>query len=180
MPAILALLTSIPSPFPSTATVAEVALGSIVAAQALAPLAPPCWREVDSPTARRERSVLLTFSHHDAYNQRYRLKCPLRSCLSTVYGGFLKSMLRIRLRRVGAKKRPSYRIVIADSKSPRDGAFLEVVGTYDPMQDPPAIRLDEEKALHWLRQGAQPSEPVARILTKLSLTERVKASEGTD
>jgi len=88
-------------------------------------------------------------------------------------------MVRIRLRRVGAKKSPSYRIVIADSKAPRDGAFLGVIGTYNPMHDPPEIRLDEEKALYWLRQGAQPSEPVARILNKLSVTERVKASEGT-
>ncbi len=88
-------------------------------------------------------------------------------------------MLRIRLRRVGAKHKPSYRIVVADSKSPRDGAFLEVIGTYDPMQDPPAIRLDEEKARHYIARGAQPSEPVARFLAKLSLTEKVKASEGT-
>lgn len=88
-------------------------------------------------------------------------------------------MLRIRLRRVGAKKAPSYRIVVADSKSPRNGAFLENIGIYDPMQDPPAVRLDEEKALHWLRRGAQPSEPVARILNKLHVTERVKAREGT-
>lgn len=80
-------------------------------------------------------------------------------------------MLRIRLRRVGAKGAPSYRIVIADSNAPRNGAFKEIIGIYDPMQDPPYIRLDEEKAKKWLSQGAQPSEPVARILKKLSATE---------
>ncbi len=89
-------------------------------------------------------------------------------------------MLRIRLRRVGAKGAPSYRIVIADSNAPRNGAFKEIIGIYDPMQDPPYIRLDEEKAKKWIGVGAQPSEPVARILKKLSGMERVKASEGTD
>ena len=88
-------------------------------------------------------------------------------------------MLRIRLRRVGAKHFPSYRIVVADSKSPRDGRFNEIIGTYDPMKDPPEVRLNEEKAIHFLRNGAQPSEPVARILKKLNVIERVKGSEGT-
>lgn len=73
-------------------------------------------------------------------------------------------MLRIRLRRVGAKKRPSYRIVVADSRSPRNGSFVDQVGRYDPMTDPPTIVLDEEKAREWLRKGAQPSEPVQRFL----------------
>ncbi len=89
-------------------------------------------------------------------------------------------MLKIRLRRVGAKKAPAYRIVVADSNAPRNGAFKEIIGFYDPMRDPPEIRINEEKAREWMRLGAQPSEPVARILKKLSLTERAKASEGTD
>ena len=88
-------------------------------------------------------------------------------------------MLRIRLRRVGAKKAPSYRIVVADAKSPRDGAFKEIIGFYDPLKDPPEVRLDEEKAAQWLREGAQPSDPVARILAKRDLIERVTADEGT-
>ena len=75
-------------------------------------------------------------------------------------------MLRIRLRRVGAKKRPSYRIVVADSRSPRDGAFVDLVGRYDPMTDPPTIVLDDQKISDWLQKGAQPSEPVERILRK--------------
>jgi len=73
-------------------------------------------------------------------------------------------MLRIRLRRVGAKKRPSYRIVVADARAPRDGSFVDQVGHYDPMTDPPTIVLDDAKVQEWLRKGAQPSEPVERIL----------------
>ena len=72
-------------------------------------------------------------------------------------------MLRIRLRRVGKKHRPYYRIVVADSTSPRDGAFVDWIGQYDPLVDPPKVTLDEEKAIAWLRKGAQPSEPVQRI-----------------
>ncbi len=87
-------------------------------------------------------------------------------------------MLKIRLRRVGAKKAPSYRIVVADSRSPRDGRFKEIIGFYDPLRDPPEVRLDEEKAILWLRRGAQPSQPVAGFLKKLKVLERVKANEG--
>jgi len=72
-------------------------------------------------------------------------------------------MLRIRLRRVGKKKQPSYRIVVADSRKPRDGAFVDHLGHYDPLQSPPAIRLDKVRALEWIQKGAQPSEAVQRI-----------------
>ncbi len=78
-------------------------------------------------------------------------------------------MLRIRLARVGKKKRPAYRIVVAEAKSPRDGAYLEWIGTYDPMQNPPAITLKQDRALHWLSLGAQASDPVQRILDKNGL-----------
>ena len=81
-------------------------------------------------------------------------------------------MLRIRLRRVGAKKKPSYRIVVADSRAPRDGAFVDLVGHYDPLTDPPTITMDEEKVAKWLGYGAQPSEPVARMLDKTGILER--------
>lgn len=81
-------------------------------------------------------------------------------------------MLRIRLRRVGAKKKPSYRIVIADSRKPRDGAFVDQVGHYDPLTDPPTITVDQEKVAKWLGFGAQPSESVGRILTKIGVLER--------
>ena len=83
-------------------------------------------------------------------------------------------MLRIRLRRVGAKKQPSYRIVVADSRAARDGAFVEQLGHYDPLTDPPTVKLDEEKALKWIRQGAKPSEAVERMLKRLGTLERVK------
>ena len=72
-------------------------------------------------------------------------------------------MLRIRLRRVGKKKQPSYRIVVADSRAPRNGAFVERIGHYDPLIDPPAVTLDKEKARQWLQKGAQPSDAVQRI-----------------
>ena len=75
-------------------------------------------------------------------------------------------MLRIRLSRVGKKGRPAYRIVVAEAKAPRDGSYLEWIGTYDPMQDPPAITLKQDRALHWLNLGAQASDPVKRILDK--------------
>ena len=75
-------------------------------------------------------------------------------------------MLRIRLARVGKKKKPSYRIVVAEARAPRDGAYLEWIGTYDPMQDPPAITIKQDRALHWLRMGAQASDPVQRILDR--------------
>jgi len=72
-------------------------------------------------------------------------------------------MLRIRLRRVGAKKQPSYRIVIAESTAPRDGKFVEKIGFYNPRTDPETVTIDEERALHWLSVGASPSDSVARI-----------------
>ncbi len=80
-------------------------------------------------------------------------------------------MLRIRLRRVGAKKKPSYRIVVADSRAPRDGAFVDQVGHYNPLTDPPTITLEKEKVVRWLSNGAQPSEPVGRILKKSGIIE---------
>ena len=83
-------------------------------------------------------------------------------------------MVRIRLRRIGAKGRPYYRIVVADQRAARDGAFIEQIGTYDPFPDPPAVNLDEEKALKWLRNGAQPSEAVGQILTRAGVTEKVR------
>ena len=76
-------------------------------------------------------------------------------------------MLRIRLSRVGKRKKPSYRIVVAEARSPRDGSYLEWIGTYDPMQDPPAITLKRDRAQHWLSMGAQASDPVKRIIEKM-------------
>ena len=88
-------------------------------------------------------------------------------------------MVKIRLRRVGAKKKPSYRLVVADSRSPRDGAFIEIIGHYNPLTDPETLVIDEEKALHWLRQGAQPTVTAARLLTKAGIVEKTKDKEKT-
>ena len=75
-------------------------------------------------------------------------------------------MLRIRLRRVGKKKKPAYRIVVADSRSPRDGKFVEIVGLYDPLTDPPTINVKEDRVRDWLSKGAQPSETTAKLLKR--------------
>ncbi|MCA1833864.1 MAG: 30S ribosomal protein S16 [Actinomycetota bacterium] len=75
--------------------------------------------------------------------------------------------LRIRLKRIGKKKQPSYRVVVADQRSPRDGRFVEAVGFYNPLTDPSTILIDEEKALGWLSKGAQPSDQV-RVLLKVA------------
>jgi small subunit ribosomal protein S16 len=73
-------------------------------------------------------------------------------------------VLRIRLRRVGKKKQPQYRIVVADSRAPRDGAFIETIGTYNPLTNPATITLDEERARGWLEKGALPSDRAVKIL----------------
>lgn len=78
-------------------------------------------------------------------------------------------MVRIRLRRIGAKKKPSYRIVVTDSRAPRDAAYLEMIGHYDPMADPPTIRIDQEQAARWMQRGAQPSERVAKLMQKIGV-----------
>ncbi len=75
-------------------------------------------------------------------------------------------MVKLRLRRMGAKKRPSYRIVAADSRSPRDGAFIETVGFYDPITDPATINVNLDRARHWIDNGAQPTDTVRSILTR--------------
>lgn len=77
--------------------------------------------------------------------------------------------VRIRLRRTGAKKQASYRIVVADSRSPRNGRFIEIIGHYNPRTEPPTFEVDEERTRYWLSQGAQPSDAVARLLEKKGL-----------
>ena len=74
--------------------------------------------------------------------------------------------VRIRLKRVGAKKAPVYRVVVADSRSPRDGRFIEEIGYYNPVSDPAEIRIDMEKANEWIKKGAQPSDTVRALLKK--------------
>ena len=84
-------------------------------------------------------------------------------------------MVKIRLRRVGAKKKPSYRLVVADARAPRDGAFISIIGHYDPLTDPETVVIDEEEALRWLKQGAQPTATAARLLAKQGIMENFKA-----
>ena len=92
-------------------------------------------------------------------------------------------MLRIRLRRVGGKKQPSYRMVVAESTSPRDGKFVEIVGFYNPRTEPETITVKEDRVLYWLSVGAQPSDSLARLLKKagtLARFERMKAGESVE
>ena len=72
--------------------------------------------------------------------------------------------VRIRLTRTGKKKQPSYRVIVADGRAPRDGRYIEQIGRYDPRQEPSLIEIDQERASYWLEHGAQPSEPVRRLL----------------
>jgi len=90
-------------------------------------------------------------------------------------------MVRIRLRRVGAKKQPSYRVVVADSESPRDGRFIETIGFYNPRTDPPTVEIKAERALYWLQHGAQPSDAVARMLRNLGIMDKLaRLKAGAD
>ena len=81
-------------------------------------------------------------------------------------------MVKIRLRRMGAKKQPTYRFVVTDARSPRDGRFIEIVGHYNPRTEPKTLVVDQEKAKEWLAKGAQPSDPVRRLFAELGLVER--------
>ncbi|MCX7710382.1 MAG: 30S ribosomal protein S16 [Clostridia bacterium] len=77
--------------------------------------------------------------------------------------------VKMRLRRMGAKKSPFYRVVVADSRYPRDGRFIEEIGTYDPLKEPAAIQIDAEKASKWIKNGAQPTDTVKSLLKKAGI-----------
>ena len=77
--------------------------------------------------------------------------------------------VRIRLKRMGAKKRPFYRVIVADARAPRDGRFIDTLGTYNPLTNPAAVKLDPEKVRLWLARGAQPSDPVRHLLAREGL-----------
>lgn len=81
-------------------------------------------------------------------------------------------MVRIRLRRMGLKKQPTYRIVVCDKESPRDGAFIEIIGSYNPRTEPATVQVQEDRALYWMKVGAQPSESVLQLFRKTGTTER--------
>jgi len=80
--------------------------------------------------------------------------------------------VKIRLKRMGAKKAPFYRVVVADSRSPRDGRFIETVGTYNPLTTPAEIKIDEESALKWLQNGAIPTDTVKNLFSKAGIMEK--------
>ena len=80
--------------------------------------------------------------------------------------------VKIRLTRMGDKKSPFYRVVVADSKSPRDGKFIDIIGTYNPLKDPAEIKIDSEKASKWLKAGAQPTQTAKNILVKSGVIEK--------
>lgn len=86
--------------------------------------------------------------------------------------------VKIRLARGGAKKKPFYQVVVADERCPRDGRFVENLGQYDPKQNPPMVKLDEEKTLTWLKQGAQPTETVRQLLRGQGIWAKFKAPTG--
>ena len=88
-------------------------------------------------------------------------------------------MLKIRLRRVGAKKKPSYRLVVVDSRAPRDGASVSIIGHYNPLTNPETIVIDQEEAVKWLDKGAQPTITVARLLSKAGIEKTETAKEKT-
>ena len=85
--------------------------------------------------------------------------------------------VKIRLRRTGAKKQPSYRVIVADSDSPRDGRFIEIIGHYNPRRTPAELTIEEEKVKRWLGNGAQPSDAVARLLAEKGLYDKAKVRQ---
>ena len=85
-------------------------------------------------------------------------------------------MVKIRLTRMGAKKKPFYRIVVADSRSPRDGRFIEIVGNYDPLQKPAVVNVDEEKVIGWVLKGAQPTDTVRSLLSQKGIMAKIDAA----
>jgi len=88
-------------------------------------------------------------------------------------------VLKIRLNRTGARKKPSYRIVVAESTAPRDGKYIEIIGTYDPLTDPATIVLKEDRAKHWLSVGAQPTERVVKLMAREGLVDAPKYAAST-
>lgn len=88
-------------------------------------------------------------------------------------------MVKIRLRRMGTRNKPFYRVVVADSRSPRDGKFIESIGYYNPLVDPASIKIDEEKALKWLRYGAQPTDTVRRLLERLGIVGKFEQEQAS-
>ena len=87
--------------------------------------------------------------------------------------------VKLRLTRIGKKKQPQYLIVVADSRSPRDGRFIEILGHYDPRQDPSVLTVDNDKAVKWMSEGAQPTERVAKLLQISGAMEQFEAAKAS-
>ena len=85
--------------------------------------------------------------------------------------------VKIRLTRLGAKKKPFYRIIVADSHSPRNGRFIEIIGNYDPTKEPAVVNVDEEKAIDWMMKGAQPTDTVRSLLSKKGVMAKYDAAK---
>jgi len=87
-------------------------------------------------------------------------------------------MVKIRLRRVGTRNKPMYRVVVADHRSPRDGGFIEIIGHYNPLTEPETFVVNEEKALKWLKYGAKPTDTVLRLLSKVGVMDKFKPADA--
>ena len=87
-------------------------------------------------------------------------------------------MIKIRLRRTGAKKQPHYRIVVVDARAPRDGKYIDLVGHYDPLTEPATIKVDADKAARWVQQGAQMTETVEKLFTRAGVLEQVRGKQA--
>ncbi|MFC5712174.1 30S ribosomal protein S16 [Thalassorhabdus alkalitolerans] len=81
--------------------------------------------------------------------------------------------VKIRLKRMGSKKKPFYRVVVADSRAPRDGRFIEEIGTYNPLEDPAVVNLNEDKAVNWMLEGAKPSDTVRNLFSREGIMEKL-------
>lgn len=86
-------------------------------------------------------------------------------------------MVRIRLLRTGKRKQPAYRVVVSDQRSPRDGRFIEILGHYNPLTNPSQIEIDEERSLHWLSKGAQPSDSATALLKRMGIWQKHKLTK---
>lgn len=87
-------------------------------------------------------------------------------------------MVKIRLRRMGRRNRPAYRVVVTENRAPRDGKAIDIIGHYNPLTDPATISIDEEKALKWLKHGAQPTDTVRSLLAKVGIMDKIKPTSG--
>lgn len=107
------------------------------------------------------------------YEGSWHTPAPAAAAAAIVLAAFASPynlpVLRMRLRRTGAKKQPRYRVVIAEARTPRDGAFIDSIGFYDPLTEPSTIKIDRDKALGWLSKGAQPSDTVVRLLQRAGI-----------